>query len=64
MARGTSAATRGAVLRYSGDATREVAEVLGISEGTVKNSLSKARDALAIQLAVTDKEVPSDVEDR
>ena len=53
------------VLRYlMAMPTREVAEVLGISEGTVKNSLSKARDALAIQLAIEDEEVGSDVEDR
>ena len=30
--------------------TREVADALGVSEGTVKNSLSKARDALAVTL--------------
>lgn len=54
-----------AVLRYLiGSSTRETAELLGISEGTVKNSLSKARDALAQRLALTDEEVSSDVEDR
>lgn len=54
-----------AVLRYLlGMPTRDVADALGVSEGTVKNSLSKAREALAAQLAVTDEEVPSDVEDR
>jgi RNA polymerase sigma factor (sigma-70 family) len=53
------------VLRYlMGSSTRETAELLGISEGTVKNSLSKARDALALRLALTDEGVSSDVEDR
>ena len=40
-----------AVLRYLlGLSTRETAQVLSISEGTVKNSLSHARDALAVSL--------------
>lgn len=52
-----------AVLRYLlGMDTREVAAALGISEGTVKNSLSKARDALAVRLVVHE-EVP-DADDR
>jgi DNA-directed RNA polymerase specialized sigma24 family protein len=33
-----------------------------VSEGTVKNSLSKARAALAAALAIDDEEVPSDAE--
>jgi RNA polymerase sigma-70 factor (ECF subfamily) len=54
-----------AVLRYlMGMSTREVAETLRIGEGTVKNSLSKARDALARRLQVIDEEVADDVEDR
>ena len=53
-----------AVLRYLlGMSTRQAAEALGIGEGTVKNSLSKARAALVKQLAVPDEEVPSDTED-
>ena len=53
------------VLRYLlGTSTRETAALLGVSEGTVKNSLSKARSALAARLALTDEEVTSDVEDR
>jgi DNA-directed RNA polymerase specialized sigma24 family protein len=36
--------------------TREVAEALGVSEGTVKNSLSKARTALADRLRVDEQE--------
>jgi RNA polymerase sigma factor (sigma-70 family) len=53
-----------AVLRYLlGMSTREAAEVLGVGEGTVRNSLSKARAALAAQLAVQDEEVSSDAED-
>jgi RNA polymerase sigma-70 factor (ECF subfamily) len=52
-----------AVLRYLlAFPTRDVAEVLGVSEGTVKNSLSKARAALAAALAIDDEEVPSDAE--
>jgi RNA polymerase sigma-70 factor (ECF subfamily) len=48
-----------AVLRYLLDLdTKEVATVLGVSEGTVKNSLSKARTALAATLRI--QEVPSD----
>ena len=40
-----------AVLRYLlGLSTRETAQVLAVSEGTVKNSLSHARDALAVAL--------------
>lgn len=48
-----------AVLRYLLDMdTKEVANVLRVSDGTVKNSLSKARTALAAQLRI--EEVPSD----
>jgi RNA polymerase sigma-70 factor (ECF subfamily) len=40
-----------AVLRYLlGLSTSETAQVLAVSEGTVKNSLSHARDALAVAL--------------
>ena len=47
-----------AVLRYLlAMDTREVAVALGVSEGTVKNSLSKAREALASRLTVQE-EVP------
>lgn len=54
-----------AVLRYLIDmSTREVAETLGVGEGTVKNSLAKARTALAERLRVVDTEVPDDVKDR
>lgn len=61
-----------AVLRYLLDmSTREVAEALGVGEGTVKNSLSKARSTLASRLAITDEEndeeneeAPRDVQDR
>ena len=53
-----------AVLRYLlGMSTQETAEVLGVGEGTVKNSLSKARTALAAQLSVPDEEVSSDAQD-
>ena len=41
--------------------TREVADALGVSEGTVKNSLSKARDALAAHLQIDEQE-ENDVE--
>ena len=52
-----------AVLRYLLDLrTAEVATVLGVSEGTVKNSLAKARAALARALSVPESEV-DDVED-
>lgn len=48
-----------AVLRYLLDMdTKEVARVLRVSDGTVKNSLSKARAALAAQLRT--EQVPSD----
>jgi RNA polymerase sigma-70 factor (ECF subfamily) len=57
-----------AVLRYLLDmSTREVAEALGVGEGTVKNSLSKARSTLAARLAIADEEneeAPRDVQDR
>jgi RNA polymerase sigma-70 factor (ECF subfamily) len=55
-----------AVMRYLlGMSTREVAQATGVGEGTVKNSLSKARTALARHLQVeNDEEVGSDVEDR
>jgi DNA-directed RNA polymerase specialized sigma24 family protein len=42
--------------------TRDAATVLAISEGTVKNSLSKARATLATLLTVADEEEQSDVE--
>jgi RNA polymerase sigma-70 factor (ECF subfamily) len=46
-----------AVMRYFLQMdTREVAEALGVSEGTVKNSLSKARTALADRLRVDEQE--------
>lgn len=48
-----------AVLRYLLDMdTKEVASVLRVSDGTVKNSLSKARAALAAHLRI--EEVPTD----
>ncbi len=51
-----------AVLRYLiGMSTAETAEVLRISEGTVKNSLAKARVALAVSLRIKDVD---DVTDR
>ena len=51
-----------AVLRYFLQMdTREVADALGVSEGTVKNSLSKARDALAVTLQIDEQE-ENDVE--
>jgi RNA polymerase sigma factor (sigma-70 family) len=52
-----------AVLRYLlGMSTRDAATVLAISEGTVKNSLSKERATLATLLTVADEEEQSDVE--
>jgi RNA polymerase sigma-70 factor (ECF subfamily) len=54
-----------AVLRYLlGMSTREVAAALHVGEGTVKNSLAKARQALAARLRVDDAEVVNDVPDR
>ena len=51
-----------AVLRYFLQLdTREVADALGVSEGTVKNSLSKARTALATSLRIDEQE-ENDVE--
>jgi RNA polymerase sigma-70 factor (ECF subfamily) len=51
-----------AVLRYFLQLdTREVADALGVSEGTVKNSLSKARTALATSLQIDEQE-ENDVE--
>ncbi len=51
-----------AVLRYFLQLdTREVAEALRVSEGTVKNSLSKARAALAASLQIDEQE-ENDVE--
>jgi RNA polymerase sigma-70 factor (ECF subfamily) len=51
-----------AVLRYFLQMdTREVADALGVSEGTVKNSLSKARAALAVNLQIDEQE-ENDVE--
>jgi len=51
-----------AVLRYFLQMeTREVADALGVSEGTVKNSLSKARTALATNLRIDEQE-ENDVE--
>jgi RNA polymerase sigma-70 factor, ECF subfamily len=53
-----------AVLRYLlGFDTRETAGVLGVGEGTVKTSLSRARSHLADALRVRDLEV-NDVEGR
>jgi RNA polymerase sigma-70 factor (ECF subfamily) len=54
-----------AVMRYLLEmSTREVAQATGVGEGTVKNSLSKARAALAKQLDVVDEEVADDAEGR
>ena len=56
-----------AVLRYLLDMpTHEVAQVLGVSDGTVKNSLAKARATLAARLRLDDDdvEVTDDVADR
>lgn len=51
-----------AVLRYFLQMdTREVADALGVTEGTVKNSLSKARAALAVDLRIDEQE-ENDVE--
>ena len=51
-----------AVLRYFLQMdTREVADALGVSEGTVKNSLAKARAALAVTLQIDEQE-ENDVE--
>ena len=54
-----------AVLRYLLEmSTTEVATALGIGEGTVKSSLSRARAHLLEALAVHDTEVTNDVEGR
>jgi RNA polymerase sigma-70 factor, ECF subfamily len=54
-----------AVLRYLLEmSTAEVAATLGITEGTVKSSLSRARAHLVEALAVHDTEVANDVENR
>jgi RNA polymerase sigma factor (sigma-70 family) len=54
-----------AVLRYLLEmSTAEVAAALGITEGTVKSSLARARVHLADALAVHDTEVTNDVENR
>jgi RNA polymerase sigma-70 factor (ECF subfamily) len=54
-----------AVLRYLlGMSTREVAATLHVGEGTVKNSLAKARLSLAARLRIDDAEVVNDVPDR
>ena len=54
-----------AVLRYLLEmSTAEVASALGIGEGTVKSSLSRARAHLVDALAVQDDEVTNDVEGR
>jgi RNA polymerase sigma factor (sigma-70 family) len=54
-----------AVLRYLLEmSTAEVAATLGITEGTVKSSLARARAHLAEALAVHDSEVTNDVEGR
>ena len=44
--------------------TAEVATTLGISEGTVKSSLARARAHLIDALALHDAEVTNDVEGR
>jgi RNA polymerase sigma-70 factor, ECF subfamily len=50
-----------AVLRYVLEMdTREVAEVLGIDEGTVKSHLARARSKLTRELEVSDVEVSND----
>jgi RNA polymerase sigma-70 factor (ECF subfamily) len=54
-----------AVLRYLLEmSTGEVAATLGITEGTVKSSLARAKAHLAEALAVHDTEVTNDVEGR
>ena len=54
-----------AVLRYLLEmSTAEVAAALGITQGTVKSSLARARAHLAEALAVHDTEVTNDVEGR
>jgi RNA polymerase sigma-70 factor (ECF subfamily) len=54
-----------AVLRYLLDmTTAEVAAALGIGEGTVKSSLSRARAHLAEALGVHEVEVTNDVQGR
>jgi RNA polymerase sigma factor (sigma-70 family) len=54
-----------AVLRYLLEmSTAEVAATLGITGGTVKSSLARARARLAEALAVHDTEVTNDVEGR
>ena len=54
-----------AVLRYLLEMnTAEVAAALGVAEGTVKSSLSRAKAHLVEALAVHDTEVANDVEGR
>jgi RNA polymerase sigma-70 factor (ECF subfamily) len=54
-----------AVLRYLLEmSTAEVAATLGIGEGTVKSTLSRARAHLAEALGVHEVEVTNDVEGR
>lgn len=54
-----------AVLRYLMEmSTAEVAAALGITQGTVKSSLARARTHLVEALAVHDTEVTNDVEGR
>jgi RNA polymerase sigma factor (sigma-70 family) len=54
-----------AVLRYLLEmSTAEVAAALGITQGTVKSSLARARAHLVKALAVHDTEVMNDVEGR
>ena len=54
-----------AVLRYLLEmSTAEVAAALGITQGTVKSSLARARAHLMEALAVHDTEVKNDVEGR
>ena len=54
-----------AVLRYLLEmSTAEVAATLGITEGTVKSSLARARAHLVEALSVHDTEVTNDVEGR
>ncbi len=54
-----------AVLRYLLEmSTAEVGAALGIAEGTVKSSLSRAREHLAVSLQVHEVEVTNDADGR